>query len=165
MTKTLRNLALVCLSVLLCALCLTSCGHEHAWSEWVAETDATCTQGGTLVRTCECGEKETLPIAAKGHVPGPEASCTGSQICMICNAEFEAAHGHTPGAAATCTTAQTCTVCNVELAPALGHTPSAAATCTTAQTCTVCNAELTAALGHQPGQWVTVKAATKTEDG
>lgn len=127
---------LIVLALVFVVLSLSSCGHQHAWSEWTVTTEATCTADGEQTRTCECGETEKQTIPTKGHTPGAEA---------------------------TCTTAQTCMVCNVELVEA-GHKLSAA-TCTEAQKCTVCNAELAAALGHNPGEWVVITSATKTENG
>ena len=58
------------LLALMLTILLTSCGHEHAYSEWTIEKDATCSEAGTKTRACECGEKETESITAKGHTDG-----------------------------------------------------------------------------------------------
>lgn len=46
--------------------------------------------------------------------------CTVCGLVLV-KQESVAARGHTPGAEATCTSAQTCSVCGVELAAATGH--------------------------------------------
>jgi hypothetical protein len=91
--------------------------------------------------------------------------------------ETVAALGHTPGAEATCTTNQTCTVCNIEFVAALGHTEATdaavAPTCTETgltegKHCAVCEEVLLAqetveALGHSYS--VTSYPATCIEKG
>lgn len=54
-------LAMVAMTCLLCAC------HEHQFGEWTVTQDPTCTQEGTKQRVCECGEKETQPVAPTGH--------------------------------------------------------------------------------------------------
>ena len=73
-------LALVAISCLLCA-----CNHEHSFGDWQVETAATCTTDGVEARTCSCGEKETRPISATGHVYGEwqvetAATCTADGV-------------------------------------------------------------------------------------
>jgi len=73
-------LALVAISCLLCA-----CNHEHSFGDWQVETAATCTADGVEARTCSCGEKETRPISATGHVYGEwqvetPATCTADGV-------------------------------------------------------------------------------------
>ena len=41
--------------------------HTHSWGEWTETKPATCTEAGSKERVCECGEKDTQPIAALGH--------------------------------------------------------------------------------------------------
>lgn len=159
----MKKISIIFLIVLLLfvSLMFVGCAHEHEFGEWKTVTEATCLIAGVQERTCECGEKETQEIAAKGHTESDwktvaKATCTTTgakkKVCTVCNATIDsdiiAKVDHTPGSEATCTTAQTCTACKKVLVTALGHTPGDEATCTTAQTCTVCNAELVAALGH-----------------
>lgn len=71
------------LVLLLTALTLVSCGHEHEWGEWTTTKAATCTSEGSQNRTCECGETETKTIPAIGHTDGKwvlesEATCTAA---------------------------------------------------------------------------------------
>lgn len=161
---------LIVLALIAMVLSFSSCAHEHAWSEWTTTTEATCTVDGEQTRTCECGEKETKPIAAKGHSEWSEWVTTTAATCTMDGEQTKtcecgkketrpiAATGHIAGAEATCTKTQTCTACNAVLVSALGHKPGAAATCTTAQTCTVCKEELVAA-GHKPGAAATCTTA------
>ena len=64
---------LVCLVLLVCALCFAACNNgnegEHicSFGEWTAIKDATCTESGEQERACACGEKETRSVAALGH--------------------------------------------------------------------------------------------------
>ena len=111
----------IILTVMIAILSFSSCGHEHAWSEWKTVTDATCSAEGLKERVCECGEKETQPIQVKEHTPGAEATCTQAQKCLVCNADIVSALGHKPPETISCTVAQTCTRCNTELAAATGH--------------------------------------------
>ena len=85
----------------------TETTHTHAWSDWAAVQEASCTDKGLSERTCACGEKETQDVDALGHTDGEwitdaEATCTedGSkhQICSVCSASIRtgtiAATGH-----------------------------------------------------------------------
>lgn len=67
--------------------------HEHEYGEWVTVKGATCTEAGEKVRSCECGEKESEVIPAKGHTavvdPAVEATCiktglTEGELCSAC---------------------------------------------------------------------------------
>lgn len=63
-------LSLLCLSCLLCG-CNgeeETTAHTHKWSEWKFAKEPTCTEDGTLQRTCSCGEKETKVAEAVGHL-------------------------------------------------------------------------------------------------
>ncbi len=41
--------------------------HTHSWTKWSLEKDSTCTETGINSRTCECGAKDIISIAATGH--------------------------------------------------------------------------------------------------
>ena len=91
-TQYFRLLCVLLLTILLCAL-LCACGHEHDFSRWTVEKEATCTNDGEKVRSCECGEKETKTIKAIGHTEGQwitdkAATCTEDgtkhQVCDVC---------------------------------------------------------------------------------
>ena len=88
---------------------LSSCIHEHEWSEWKTIKAATCTTEGSAERTCECGEKESKKLIALAHSEMIEAivapTCTESgrltegKYCLRCGevfakAEIVAALGH-----------------------------------------------------------------------
>lgn len=123
----------------------------------VPAVPATCTQDGlTEGSKCPlCGKVfvEQTFVPATGHTPGPEATCTQDQVCMVCGEVLVEKKGHTAGEAvqenvkpATCTEAGSyeevilCTVCGEELSrtpvtvEATGHMPETVAgrqpTCT-----------------------------------
>lgn len=66
----------------------------HTFGDWVDETSATCTDGGTQKRTCSiCGLEETQNTDAKGHteeaIAGKDATCTETGLtegkkCTAC---------------------------------------------------------------------------------
>ncbi len=67
--------------------------HEHVFGEWNVTKKVTCTEDGTQERACACGEKETRPVKASGHViqtvSGKEPTCTEQgftegQTCSVC---------------------------------------------------------------------------------
>ena len=60
--------------------------HVHAFGQWTVVTEATCTENGLQERVCECGEKETEVIEAKGH------TFVGG-ICEICGTELNYTEG------------------------------------------------------------------------
>ena len=144
----------------------------HDWGAYIETTPATCTETGIETSTCSrCQATRTRSIPAKGHILGPDATCTEDQVCTVCGAVISAAAGHIPGPAATCTTAQTCSVCGTVLADALGHDlishAGKAPTCTEIgweayETCSRCDyttyAEI-AATGHTPGVAATCTTA------
>ena len=119
----------------LCVLCvLSSCGHEHTFSEWRVKTEATCSAEGEKVRMCECGETESAVIEKKEHqiitISPIAPTCTDigyteGRCCSVCGhftAEpqpIQPSHVFTP---ATCTEPTTCSVCNVSVGEPLGHT-------------------------------------------
>ena len=106
-----------------CTVCGTelkaAIGHDYD----VTVIAPTCTEKGYTKYTClNCGDSYTEnEVAAKGHTPGAEATCTEPQKCTECGEVLKSENGHVPGAEATCTQAQICTVCDEELVAALGH--------------------------------------------
>lgn len=62
--------------------------HTHSWSGWTQTTAPTCGAAGEETRTCNCGAKETRPVAATGNHSWTETSptCTqdGSKTCSVC---------------------------------------------------------------------------------
>lgn len=83
----------LCVLLVLAAMLLASCGHEHTFGNWEV-VKAACTEEGLRERVCsECGEKETETIPIAGHKFGgwtvvKEAACTedGAQerVCSEC---------------------------------------------------------------------------------
>ena len=149
MTKSVfRALLLLTATIVLLSL-LTACGHEHAYGEWTVEKNATCTENGTKVRVCECGETETetVTITYTGHtadewIIDSDATCTDAgskhQICSVCSDTIKTesidAKGHMNGdwitdIDASCTEKgskhQICSVCEMTIKtddiPAKGH--------------------------------------------
>jgi hypothetical protein len=65
----------IALSLVLLLLLLSSCDllsalpHSHRYGAWSVEREATCTEPGSRVRSCECKEKEAEAIPALGHTP------------------------------------------------------------------------------------------------
>ena len=134
--KVFRSVLLLSIA-LVCLLFITSCGHEHTYGKWTVEKQPTCTENGSKVRMCECGEKETETIFFTGHTDGEwitdvEATCTTSgskhQVCSVCTKSIKTdsidAKGHQNGAwitdvEATCTEKgskhQICSVCETTL--------------------------------------------------
>ena len=119
----------------------------HTWDDGVVTKDATCTEEGSRLYTCQtCEKTKTVVIPANGHTwdegkVTPEPTCTkqGSRLytCTVCKdtkTEVIPANGHTwdEGKVATeptCTKQgsrlYTCTVCKdtkTEAIPATGHT-------------------------------------------
>ena len=163
-------------------------GHDMIIDEKVP---ATCTtpgsQAGAHCSRCDYTEGGGV-IAALGHTPGAEATCTAAQICTVCNAELKAALGHDKethnAKAPTCEDIgwdayETCSRCDystyVEKA-ALGHDEvehdAKAPTCTEIGwdayvTCSRCDYSTyaeKAALGHDEVEH-DAKAPTCTEIG
>ena len=51
-----------------CTVCQTRTeGEAHSFGAWQTAAEATCTERGLEIRTCECGVFETRPIEAHGH--------------------------------------------------------------------------------------------------
>ena len=175
MKKMLFRIAPLMMTLITILLLVTACGHEHSFGEWTVEKDATCTDVGSKVRVCECGETETTTISAKGHTGGEwivdaNATCTenGSkhQVCSVCTDTIKTEtiksvgkHSYTSKVttSATCTTdgvkTYTCSACQdtyTEKISAKGHSWKSA-TCIAPKTCSVCNATNGNALGHNKG--------------
>ena len=52
-----------------------------------SRVEATCTQDGYVTYKCDkCGDEYTETIEATGHTPGPEATTTSPQVCLVCGA-------------------------------------------------------------------------------
>ena len=157
---------------LLAIICLLySCGHEHSFSEWSVETEATCSSAGEQIRRCECGEVERQEIAKKEHKIVPvdpiaptctDVGYTAGSCCTVCGTytvepkPLQPSHNYLPTVVSTptCTakgvTRYTCSECSasyiIESEP-LEHT-IINETCTTPKTCTVCNSTFGSPLGH-----------------
>lgn len=96
-----RNLWLVLIQTFVCVIFLSACNttdtpqndtHIHTFGEWETASEATCTDNGSKVRVCECGEKETETISALGHnyksvTIDPTASSDGytEHTCSVCD--------------------------------------------------------------------------------
>ena len=86
----------IAITVLLAALLLSGCGHEHTPGDWEIITPATCAEAGTRQKLCtDCGEAvESESVAAAGHLEGEwtlfrAASCAEAgerrKVCQRCN--------------------------------------------------------------------------------
>ena len=73
--------------------------HKHSYGEWNVAEMPTCTVAGVEERVCECGEKETRPVAALGHTEVMDSAvaptCTSGGLtegkhCSECNAVITA---------------------------------------------------------------------------
>ena len=94
MKKSLKRLTAMAVCFTMAFSMLTACGHQHSWSDWEIEQEASCTAKGQKVRYCDCGEEQTKKISAVEHTEGEwivdqEATCTqeGKQhlVCAVCN--------------------------------------------------------------------------------
>jgi len=122
----------------------------HDWDAGRKITDATCNGEGVIEYRCRsCNETYLEAVSAKGHNPGPKATCTEDQICKDCGAVIEKAHGHDYEAAVT---APTCTE--------LGYTT---------YTCKDCGKTYTSdyvkATGHEESDWIVDKEPTTEAEG
>lgn len=75
--------------VLISCLC-SACSMPHCPPhDYQVENrvEATCTQDGSVTYKCDkCGDEYTETIEATGHTPGPEATTTSPQVCLVCGA-------------------------------------------------------------------------------
>ena len=104
--KKLLSILVICFVVL---LALASCdnlgnkpsetpdSHTHQFGEWKTTTNPTCTEDGVETRYCNCGEKQTESIPAKGHTEvvveavAPTCAETGlteGKKCSDCDTVF-----------------------------------------------------------------------------
>lgn len=160
MKKSVIVLALI----LLCGVFFSCAKHEHQFGEWKTIKEPKCAETGSEERVCECGEKQSRSIPAKGHkeevVAAVEATCTETGL----------------------TEGTRCTVCGEivkvqEEVPAKGHVEKLVTdtepTCTEKgaghNECEVCGERLDdveiPAKGHTEGEWITDKEAGCTEKG
>ncbi len=123
--------------------------HTHSFGEWEITVNPTCTENGTKVRYCSCGEKQSESVPAIGdHTYGEwivikTANCgQDGEMARYCSCgakqteviEGEGMHGETidPAVDPTCTTTgltegKHCPYCNTvfvkqEVVPTLEHT-------------------------------------------
>lgn len=119
--------------------------HIHNFGEWDVIKAPTCISEGEKIRSCSCGEIQsvTVPKSASHNYTSrveTEATCTvdGKRVftCVDCNNSYTetvmAAHSWRD---ATCTTPKKCSECGITVGSALGHT-------TTNGTCTRCNTNI-----------------------
>lgn len=146
--------------------------HEHSYSEWTLVDEPTCTEVGSEARTCECGDKETRPVAALGH----KYDNSNDADCNVCGEtrEVYCTHSETeivPGEAATCkatglTDGEKCKACGVTLV-AQQETPKVAHTYDDKydDECNVCGHKRDADCAHTETEVVPGKAASCTAAG
>lgn len=83
----------------------TMCGYNyvsdytdptgHKWDKGTTITNSTCAGEGVIEYKCEkCNEKMIKATSAKGHNPGPAATCTQPQTCLDCGTVLENEKGH-----------------------------------------------------------------------
>ena len=165
----MKKILLICtfLTVLICAM--TSCSHEHQWSEWQISKAATCTQDGINIRVCDdCGESQSIPVSALGHnysewITTKEVSCTQDGLkertCFCGEKETQtiSASGHTFSTSNTTKEAtgtingskeRTCFCGEKETDTIVASHAWKAATCTEAKKCRTCGLTDGSALGH-----------------
>ena len=138
----MKKILLICTFLTVLIFTMTSCSHEHQWSEWQPSKAATCTQDGINIRVCDdCGESQSIPVSATGHTwsawnTTKEATCTvnGSKerSCACGEKETDTIVASHAWKDATCTEAKNCSKCGLTDGSVLGHTCSIG-------TCTRCN--------------------------
>ena len=122
----------------------------HDWDKGTKIADASCKSEGVLEHHCKrCEEKYLEAISAKGHNPGPAATCTDPQLCQDCGAVLNPPAGHDYKSEVT---APTCTE--------MGYTT---------YTCDKCGdsykADYTNPTGHQYSDWIMDREPTMDEEG
>lgn len=101
---------LIVLLMISLTMVLTACSHKHTYSFWMVKREATCSERGQEVRACECGKKQSRPIALIDHTPGEwitvtASTCTGDGLkhrtCSVCGLTLQVAAidatGHAAG--------------------------------------------------------------------
>ncbi len=141
----MKKIGIIMWALFLC-VALFACGeaHVHNYSE-TTKTEATCTEDGVKVLTCECGESYEEAITAPGHSWNP-ATCTTQKTCNSCG-EVEGYVLPHSWANATCLTAKKCTTCGLTEGETAAHNYSVA-TCTAPKTCKVCGKTEGSATAH-----------------
>ena len=165
----MKKILLICTFLTVLIFTMTSCSHEHQWSEWQSSKVATCTQDGINIRVCDdCGESQSIPVSAAGHTwsawnTAKEATCTQDGLkertCSCGEKETQAisASGHTFSAwnttkEATCTVngskERSCACGEKETETIIASHAWKDATCTEAKNCSKCGLTDGSALGH-----------------
>ena len=102
MSKRIILTLLTAMTMLLLVATFSSCfrfSHEHRFSDWTVAEKATCTQEGTRICSCVCGEKQTQSIPALGHTTVVDAAVTATckddgktegTHCRVCNTVLKA---------------------------------------------------------------------------
>lgn len=171
MKKTLLFIPVIICTLLFLTSCQSLRGlvelygpyHEHSWSEWRTISDSTCSEAGSQLRACACGETQTQELELKMHKTGgwitdqdPECTINGSKhkYCTVCNS-----------------------VLATDVIPATGHTAGnwvieKEPTCTESGTkhliCTKCDQSIetqSIPAEHKEGIWIIDKESTCTEIG
>lgn len=83
----MKKAPIICMLLLAIVLLFAACGgndnplsnnegnnneapvHTHSFSEWDTTVNPTCTEDGTKVRYCSCGEKQSETVVMLGHTP------------------------------------------------------------------------------------------------
>ncbi|MCR5456742.1 MAG: DUF6273 domain-containing protein [Clostridiales bacterium] len=140
--------------------------HVHEFGAWNTVKAATCTEAGTEMRECACGEVETRFTDPLGHIDEDH-----DDKCDRCGYEFKTVHTHSFGEwstykIATCTEYGTqeryceCGEKETRIVDPLGHIDE-----DKDGKCDRCGLDLSGEHIHIFGAWTTVKAATCTETG
>ena len=153
--------------------------ESHNWNSGSVTKQPTCTATGVKTYTCRtCGVTKTESIAAKGHTPGPAATCLSAQTCTVCGVQLASSTWHKFDSGTitkwpTCMEegirTYTCIYCgHTETEPVSrsnSHTPGAEATCTSPQKCIDCGEQLAPPTGHNFDNGIIIKEPTCLEDG
>ena len=87
--------------------------HEHSWDGGTVTDAATCTESGTKIFTCACGETKTESVGTLGHDFSSWTSADGTthkRVCAKCGVEETGPHG----IATNVTTPATCQTTGVK---------------------------------------------------
>lgn len=133
----MKKILLICTLLLAIVLSFAACGgnnnppsnegndnetpaHTHSFGEWDVNVKPTCTENGTKVRYCSCGEKQSETVAMLGHTPAD--AVIEDKIDATCEAD------------GSYNEVVRCSTCDEKLSetshtiPMLKHTPSEAVT-------------------------------------